>query len=166
MTSYVASADGTRIAYDRFGQGPPVVVVGGMLCDRQTMQDLAEQLARHFTVVNYDRRGRGDSDDTAPYTVRREVEDIRALIAEAGGTASVYGHSSGAGLALNAAATGSPVTRLVLHEPPYGPNDQESKRSARELAENVRAAIAEDRRADAIKLFLTAAGTPPEWSRG
>jgi pimeloyl-ACP methyl ester carboxylesterase len=166
MTGYVTSMDGTRIAFDRFGQGPPVVVVSGMFCDRKTTQELADQLGRRFTVINYDRRGRCDSGDTAPYAVEREVEDLGALIAEGGGAASVYGHSSGAGLALNAAARGLPITRLVLHEPPYGPDDAESKRGARELAESVRAAIAEDRRADAIKLFLTASGMPPEMAEG
>ena len=101
---------------------------------------LATLLAQSFTVFTYDRRGRGESGDTAPYAVEREVEDLGALIADAGSTASVYGHSSGAGLALNAAASGLPIIRLVLHEPPYGPDDEESKRDARELAENVRAA--------------------------
>ena len=166
MTSYVTSVDGTRIAFDRLGEGPPVVVVSGMFCDRQTTQELAEQLAQRFSVINFDRRGRGESDDTTPYAVEREVEDLGGLIADAGGTASVYGHSSGAGLALHAAASGLPITRLVLHEPPYGPDDEESKRGARELAENVRAALAEDCRADAIKLFLTASGMPPEMVEG
>ena len=160
MTSYVASVDGTRIAFDRLGQGPPVVVVSGIFCDRQTTQELAEQLAPHFSVINYDRRGRGEGGDTAPYAVEREVEDLGALIAGAGGSASVYGHSSGAGLALNAAASGLPITRLVLHEPPYGPDDEESKGDARELAVNIRAALAEDRRADAIKLFMADSGMP------
>jgi len=166
MTSYVTSVDGTRIAFDRLGQGPPVVVVSGMFCDRRTTRRLAERLAGQFSVINYDRRGRSDSGDTAPYAVEREIEDLGALIDEAGGTASVYGHSSGAGLALNAAAGGLPITRLVLHEPPYGPDDEESRRSARELAESVRAALAEDRRADAVKLFLTATGMPPEVAEG
>ncbi len=103
----------------------------------------------------------------APETsVEREVEDLGALIAEAGGAASVYGHSSGAGLALNAAASGSSINRLVLHEPPYGSDDEESKRDARELAENVRAAIAQVRRADAIKLFLSASGVSSEMVEG
>jgi pimeloyl-ACP methyl ester carboxylesterase len=161
-TTYVTSADGTRIAYDRLGRGAPLVIIGGMFCDRQTFRPLAEQLAAQFSVISYDRRGRGDSGDTAPYAVVREVEDLAALIAEAGGAASVYGHSSGAGLALEAAAGGVPVTRLVLHEPPYGGDDEESQREARQLAENVQSAIAEDRRADAIGLFFTASGTPPE----
>ena len=162
MTSYVTSVNGTRIAFDRLGQGAPVVVVGGIFCDRQTTQGLAQQLAQQFSVINYDRRGRGESSDTAPYAVEREVEDLGALTAEAGGAVSVYGHSSGAGLALNAAAGGLPITRLVLHEPPYGPDDEESTRGARGLAENIRAALAEDRRADAIKLFMAGSGMPPE----
>ena|SRR5215207_797470 len=128
MTSYVTSADGTKIAFDRLGRGSPVVVIGGLFCYRRAMQGLAEQLAPRFTVVNYDRRGRGESDDTVPYAVEREVEDLAALIAEVGGTASVYGHSSGAGLAVQAAASGVPIARLVLHEPPYGGDDEESKR--------------------------------------
>jgi len=162
MTSYVTSADGTRIAYDRLGEGPPVVVVGGLFCDRQTTHSLAERLADRCDVINFDRRGRGESGDTPPYAVEREIEDLAALVAEAGGTASVYGHSSGAGLALHAAVSGVPITRLVLHEPPYGPDDEDSKRDARELAENVRVALAEDRRADAIALFFAASGMPPE----
>ncbi len=166
MTSYVTSVDGTKVAFDRLGQGPPVVVVSGIFCARQATQELAERLAHQFSVTNYDRRGRGESGDTAPYAVEREVEDLDALIAEVGGGASVYGHSSGAGLALNAAAAGLPITRLVLHEPPYGPDDEESKRSARELAENVRVALVEDRRADAIKLFLEASGMAPEMVEG
>lgn len=162
MTNFVTSADGTRIAFDLLGQGPPIVVVSGMFCDRQTTQDLAEHLAAQFTVMNYDRRGRGESGDTAPYAAEREVEDIAALITEAGGTASVYGHSSGAGLALNAAAGELAITRLILHEPPYGPDDEESKRGARDLAEGVLTALSEDRRADAIKLFFADYGMPPE----
>jgi pimeloyl-ACP methyl ester carboxylesterase len=166
MTRYVTSADGTKIAFDLLGQGPPVVVVSGMFCDRQTTQELAERLAAQFTVINYDRRRRGESGDTAPYSVEREVEDLGALVDAVGGTASVYGHSSGACLALIAAARGLQVTRLVLHEPPYGGDDEESKRASRELGLNVRAAVAEDRRADAIKLFMADSGMPPEMLEG
>ncbi len=164
MTSYVTSLDGTRIAFDRRGQGPPVVLVIGILSDRQTTQSMAERLAEQFRVINYDRRGRGESGDTAPYAVEREVEDLGALIAGAGGTASVYGHSSGAGLALTAAASGLPITRLALHEPPYGPDDddEESKRGARALAESVRDALAQGRLADALTQFFAAYGLPPE----
>lgn len=166
MTNFATSADGTRIAFDRLGEGPPVVVVGGIFNDRQTTQALAERLAQEVSVINYDRRGRGESGDTPPYAVEREVEDLGALIAAAGGTASVYGHSSGAGLALNAAARGLPISRLVLHEPPYGLDDEESQRTARELAENVRAALAEERPGDAIKLFFSDWGMPPEMVEG
>jgi pimeloyl-ACP methyl ester carboxylesterase len=166
MTSYVTSVDGTLIAYDRLGQGPTVVLVSGMFCDRQTTRRLAEQLAQQFTVINYDRRGRGASGDTAPYAIHREIEDLAALIAAGGGTAAVYGHSSGAGLALNAAGHGLPITRLVLHEPPYSYNDQESRSAARSLADRVRSALASDRRAEAITMFLTASGVPEEMAEG
>lgn len=134
----------------------------GILWHRPTMRPLAERLAQQFSVVIYDRRGRGESGDRTPYAVEREVEDLGALITEVGGTAAVYGHSSGAGLALLAAASGLPITRLVLHEPPYGPDDEQSRRSARELAENIEAVVAERRWADAIETFFTAAGMPPE----
>jgi pimeloyl-ACP methyl ester carboxylesterase len=166
MTSYATSADGTRIAFDRLGQGPPLILVAGIFCARGRMQPLAEELAPHFTIINYDRRGRGESGNTPPYAVEREIEDIAALIGELGGAASVYGHSSGAALALNAAASGLPITRLILHEPPYGGDDEESRRSARELADGVRNALVEDRPADAIKLFLTAVGLPPQMVEG
>jgi pimeloyl-ACP methyl ester carboxylesterase len=158
----VTSSDGTTIAFDRSGEGPPVIVVGGATCDRAMTRPLAEQLAQHFTVINYDRRGRGDSGDTAPYAVEREVEDLGALIAEAGGTASVYGHSSGAGLVLHAAAHGLPITRLVLHEPPYVPDTEEERRISREYAENLKTILAEDRRGDAVELFMTTVGMPQE----
>jgi pimeloyl-ACP methyl ester carboxylesterase len=159
---YVTSLDGTRVAFEQLGQGQPVVVVGGLFNDRSTIRPLAEELARHLRVINYDRRGRGESSNTLPYAPEREVEDLAALLAQAGGSAAVYGHSSGAGLALNAAAAGLPITRLIAHEPPYGADDEESRREARALAEGIRTAIAEDRRADAIELFLAASGMPPE----
>jgi pimeloyl-ACP methyl ester carboxylesterase len=117
----VTSRDGTPIAFDRLGDGPPVIVVCGAMCDRVLMRPTAEELAKHFTVFNYDRRGRGDSRDTTPYAVEREIEDIGALVAEAGGTVSVYGHSSGAGLVLHAAAHGLPIAKIVLHDPPMRP---------------------------------------------
>jgi pimeloyl-ACP methyl ester carboxylesterase len=163
VTTHVTSTDGTRIAFDRLGDGPPVVVVSGIFCHRPTTQELAEQLAAdRLAVVNYDRRGRGESGDTPPYAVEREVEDLGALIAQVGGAAAVYGHSSGAGLALRAAAAGLPITRLVLHEPPYGSNDEASTRAARGLAVGVREALADGRRSDAIKLFLADSGMPPD----
>jgi len=156
------SADGTAIAFERVGEGPPVIVVDGALCDRSANRPLAEQLAPRFTVINYDRRGRGDSGDTAPYAVEREIEDLGALIAEAGGAASLYGHSSGAGLALHAAAHGLPVSKLVLHEPPYGAGSDEEVREAKRFAEDLERLLADDRRGDAVELFMTITGMPPE----
>src|SRR3989440_8951860 len=101
----VTSKDGTKIAYDKQGEGPTVILVAGALCARLSWSGpgLAKFLAPHFTVYNYDRRGRGDSGDTKPYAVEREIEDIEALIDEAGETASLYGHSSGGALAMEAA---------------------------------------------------------------
>src|SRR5215203_2345097 len=148
----VTSSDGTSIAFDRLGDGPPVVVVCGAMCDRALMRPAAEELAKYFTVFNYDRRGRGDSDDTAPYAVEREIEDIGVLLVEAGGTASVYGHSSGAGLVLHAAAHGLPIAKVALHDPPYAPNGEEERQSAREYGENLKAMLSEDRRGDAVEL--------------
>ena len=116
---YATSKDGTTIAYDRLGDGPPVVLVSGGSVDRSSNAGLAEQLADDYTVFNYDRRGRGPSGDTQPYAVEREIEDIDAVIEAAGGKAHLYGSSSGAALALLAAAAGSPVTKLALWEPPY-----------------------------------------------
>jgi alpha-beta hydrolase superfamily lysophospholipase len=124
----VTSTDGIIIAFDRLGAGPAVIVISGANCDRGTKRHLAEQLAHHFTVLNYDRRGRGDSGDTAPYTVEREIEDLQALLVEAGESVPVYGHSSGAALAVHAAAHGVPIARLVLHEPPYSPDSEERRR--------------------------------------
>ena len=158
----VSSSDSTKIAFDRLGDGPPVIVVGGQLCDRAVTHPTAEELASHFTVINYDRRGRGDSGDTAPYAIEREIEDMGALIAEAGGTASVYAHSSGAGLALHAAAAGLPITKLVLHEPPYVPDGEEERRISREYAKNLKAILSEGRRGDAVELAMTMVGMPQE----
>lgn len=162
----VTSGDGTRIAFERLGDGPPVILVAGASCDRAITRPLAEELAEQFTVINYDRRGRGDSGDTQPYEVEREIEDIGALIAEAGGAASVYGHSSGAALALRAAARGLPISRLVLHEPPYAPDSEEWRRASREYGEKLRTILAEGRRGDAAALFMTTVGMPQEMVEG
>lgn len=115
---YVTSKDGTRIAFDQSGQGPAIILVVGAFNDRSTGAPLGNLLEEHFTVFNYDRRGRGDSGDTAPYAVEREIEDLDALIDEAGGSAYVFGYSSGAILALKAAAKGLAITQLALYEPP------------------------------------------------
>src|SRR3954451_8147616 len=162
----VTSRDGTPIAFDRLGDGPPVIMVCGAMCDRALLRPTAEELAKCFTVFNYDRRGRGDSGDTAPYAVEREIEDIGALVAEAGGKASVYGHSSGAGLVLHAAAHGrprSPIAKIVLHDPPYAPEgDEEARRASREYGKNLEAMLSKDRHGDAVELFMTLVGMPQE----
>ncbi len=158
----VTSSDGTRIAFDRLGDGPPVVLVCGQSTDRSSNAPLTTLLAEHFAVFNYDRRGRGDSGDTLPYAVEREVEDIDALISEAGGSASVFGVSSGAALALEAAASGLAVDKLALWEPPFDPD--EGRRPPRDLAERYERMIAEDRRGDVIEYFMAnVVGLPPEF---
>lgn len=162
MTHYAISADGTRIAYERLGAGPALILAAGLLCDRDTLHDLANVLARDFTVINFDRRGRGNSGDTKPYAVQREIEDVAALIEAAGGRASLYGHSSGAGLVLRAAAAGLPVDRLILHEPPYGGDDEASKESARGLAEEIQAALCAGNGDGAVRMFFAATGMPDE----
>jgi pimeloyl-ACP methyl ester carboxylesterase len=163
----VTSSDGTTIAYDRLGDGPPVIVVCGAMCDRALMRPTAEELAKHFTVFNYDRRGRGGSADTGPYAIEREIEDLVALLVEAGGEASVYGHSSGAGLVLHAAAHGLPIAKLALHDPPYAPDgDEEARRTSREYGKNLKAVLSEDRRGDAVELFMTTVGMPREMIEG
>lgn len=163
MTTTVTSADGTRIACDMTGAGPPVILVGGMFCTRATHRELADRLAEAgLCAVTIDRRGRGDSGDTPPYAVPREIEDLGAVIDAVGGEAALYGHSSGAGLVLEAAAAGLAVTRLIAHEPPYGDDDDDSRAASRQLSASVAAALAEDRRGDAIRLFLEPMGTPPE----
>jgi pimeloyl-ACP methyl ester carboxylesterase len=152
----VHSADGTAIAFERRGTGPALVLVLGAFCDRTTAQTLAAVLGQDFTVYAYDRRGRGDSGDTTHYAVQREVEDLGALVAAAGGTASVFGHSSGAALALIAAAQGLPVHRVAAYEPPL-------TRGAGELLGQVRELLGAGMRDDAVALFLTeAARTPAE----
>ena len=115
----VVSQDGTAIAFDRAGDGPPVILVNAGPTDRTANAPLAGLLAPHFTVLNYDRRGRGDSGDTAPYAVDREYEDLEAIIDEAGGSADVFGSSGGGILALEAAARGLAIAKLAVWEPPY-----------------------------------------------
>ncbi|TWD79280.1 pimeloyl-ACP methyl ester carboxylesterase [Kribbella amoyensis] len=158
----VTSADGTTIAYERYGSGEPLIMVGGALCDRGSFRELAQELGSDFTTVTYDRRGRGDSGDTDQYAVAREVEDLGALITALGGTAAVYGHSSGAALVVEAAAAGLPISKVVLHEPPYSPDDEEALRESAESGAVVLALLAEDRRQEAVAQFLQMAGLPEE----
>lgn len=163
----VRSRDGTTIAYERSGSGPVLILVQGIFEQRAMESETSKlaawpPLAEHFTVVHYDRRGRGESTDTQPYAVAREVEDIEALIDAEGGPACLSGISSGAALALEAAlALGDRVAGLALYEPPY--NDDEPARERwrgfrRELAQT----LAEGRRRDAVGLFMTLLGVPEE----
>jgi pimeloyl-ACP methyl ester carboxylesterase len=156
------SADGTAIAYDRSGGGAPVIMTVGAFNTRSTTEPLAQALAPRFTVLNYDRRGRGDSGDNAPYAVDREIEDLAALISAAGGSASVFGYSSGATLALKAAANGLPVTKLVLYEPPFNTDDSYPALPAG-FATQLAELVSTGRRGDAVELYQTkAVGIPEE----
>ena len=164
----VTSKDGTKIAYDKIGRGPAVILVAGALCSRSFWSgpELAKLLAPHFTVYNYDRRGRGDSGDTKPYAVEREVEDIEALIDEAGGAACLYGHSSGAALALEVAIRlGQKVKKLAMYEAPYN-NDAEAQQAWRQYIKQLAELLAVDRRGDAVALFMKYVGTPDEQIEG
>ena len=156
----VRSADGTTIAYDRTGTGPPLVLVMGAFCDRQSTKSLTKVLDGSFTVYEYDRRGRGSSGDTAPYAPEREVEDLAAVVEVTGGAPAVFGHSSGAVIALEAAAAGVPMSRLVPYEPPYIVDESRTRPGA-DLAERLTALVAADRRSDAARLFLTEAVQVP-----
>jgi pimeloyl-ACP methyl ester carboxylesterase len=159
----VTSRDGTRIAFERFGDGPVLVLVDGALCHRSfgPMTPLARLLAPDFTVYRYDRRGRGDSGDTAPYAVAREIEDLEAVIAETGQPASVFGMSSGAVLALEAAAAGVAISKLALYEPPLTVGDEDPEET-REFGERLEQLVAAGRRSDAVEFFLTSGGVPAE----
>jgi pimeloyl-ACP methyl ester carboxylesterase len=171
----VLSKDGTAIAFDRIGNGPPVILVDGALCYRGMGQSgqLADLLAQHFTVFTYDRRGRGGSGDTAPYAVEREVEDIAVLLREAGGAAFVWGMSSGAVLALEAANRLSGIKKLALYEAPFIVDHSRSTTEGDWV--RIGEAVAADRRSDAVKLFLKSVGAPaffivlmrlmPMWSK-
>jgi pimeloyl-ACP methyl ester carboxylesterase len=161
--SQTTSTDGTRIGFDQQGEGPPVILVGGAFQYRafdQRTQELAKLLAEQLTVLNYDRRGRGESTDTTPYAVEREIEDIAALIAEVGGSAGVFGMSSGAALALAAAASGLPITKLAVYEPPFIVDDNRTPLPAG-LAERLADLAAGGRPGDAVELFLTTAAEVP-----
>ncbi len=158
----VSSDDGTSIAFERVGAGPPVVLVCGGSVDRMSNAPLAQLLAADFTVLNYDRRGRGDSGDTLPYAVEREIEDIGAVIGAAGGTAHLFGSSSGAALALEAAASGLPISKLALWEPPFILD--ESARPPLDTAETYEELVAVGRRGDAVEFFMTkVVGMPAEF---
>lgn len=150
------SKDGTRIAYDAQGSGPALILIDGAFCGRNMgpMPKLAPLLAPHFTVYNYDRRGRGDSTDTLPYHVDREYEDLAGLIEIAGGSAHLYGTSSGGALAMFAAARGLPVDRLAIFEVPFT-DVPGGKPMPEGYQSHLDQLVAADRRAEVIKYFLT-----------
>ncbi len=156
----VTSNDGTTIAYDQSGAGPAVILVGGALSDRTAGAQVAALLAPHVTAINFDRRGRGDSGDTQPYAVEREIEDIAALIAAVGGSACVFGGSSGTALALEAANRGLPITKLALYEPPFIVDD-----TRKPIPEGYVAHLGElatsGRRGEAVEYFLANAVEVP-----
>src|SRR6266496_3829270 len=158
----VHSKDGTTIAFDWSGEGPAIILVGGALSDRSAGTQLAAHLAPHFTVYTYDRRGRGESGDTAPYAIAREVEDIDALINEAGGSAFVFGHSSGAVLALEAARLlPTKITKLALYEPPFIIDDSRPP-APQDYVPHLMELVSSGRRGEAVEYFMTVVGTPAE----
>jgi pimeloyl-ACP methyl ester carboxylesterase len=150
----VTSRDGTTIAYEQSGTGPVLIIVAAALSDRSDTRKLAGLLSSRFTVINYDRRGRGRSTDTQPYAVEREIEDIAALVDVGGGSASVFGSSSGAVLALRAAASGLPITGLALFEPPFRLT-LDGGVPASPLEAELRALLDADRRGDAVRRFMS-----------
>jgi pimeloyl-ACP methyl ester carboxylesterase len=158
----ILSKDGTAIAFDQLGKGPAIILVGGAFqyraIDRRTTQ-LTARLASQFTVFHYDRRGRGESGDTPPYAVEREIEDLEALITEAGGTAFVFGMSSGASLSLEAANRLPAITSLALYEAPFIVDDSRRPFPV-DFLTRLKNLIAEDRRGSAVKLFMKQVGTP------
>jgi pimeloyl-ACP methyl ester carboxylesterase len=160
----VTSRDGTSIAVEREGDGPALVLVdaAGSFRGFGPTAALAGALAPGFTVVTYDRRGRGESTDAVPYAVEKEVEDLRAVIDSAGGSAFVYGFSSGAVLALHAAAAGLPITKLALLEPPLPLDDEPPAEPEPDLRAEVAELVAAGRRGDAVEHFNTGIGVPPE----
>jgi pimeloyl-ACP methyl ester carboxylesterase len=158
----VRSKDGTVLAYDRAGSGPPLILVGGALNDRQNTAELARLLAPYATVFNYDRRGRGDSGDTPPYAVQNELDDLATMIEVAGGSAMLFAHCTAGMLALEAVERGLPITRLALYEPPYIMGESELR-----LTEEFKALLTkhleEGEPGEAVAHFLVrTVGFPPE----
>jgi pimeloyl-ACP methyl ester carboxylesterase len=165
----VLSVDGTAICFDAWGDGQPLIMIDGATSYRAVSQIHAQVgalLREEFRVYSYDRRGRGESGDTAPYAVQREIEDLAALIADAGAPAFVGGVSSGAVLALEAAAAGLPIARLALFEPPFVVDDSRPPVPA-DYVQRLDACIADGRPGDAVELFMTGAvGMPAEYVGG
>lgn len=172
----VTSKDGTVIAYSQVGQGPTLILVDGALCYRQfgPSQELAAKLAPCFTVITYDRRGRGESGDTQPYAVEREIEDLAVLLDTVGGRAYVAGQSSGAGLAVEAANRLPGITKLALYEAPFVVDDTRPPITQAWL-DSLKKVVAQNQRSQAVKMFMKQVGTPgfmiaimplfPMWSK-
>lgn len=157
----VISQDGTTIAYDKMGEGPAVILVDGALCYRAFGPStvIAKLLARKFTVYTYDRRGRGDSGDTQPYTIEKEIEDLEVLINEAGGSAYLFGQSSGAALGLEAAVKLKGIKKLAMYEAPFFIDNSHAPLSDTYLS-HIKELIAQDRRGEAVKLFMRTVDVP------
>jgi pimeloyl-ACP methyl ester carboxylesterase len=172
----VTSKDGTQIAFEKIGQGPAVILVDGALCYRAHWGQgpLAQALATHFTVYTFDRRGRGESGDTQPYTVEREIEDIAALVDEASGKVYLYGVSSGSVLALRAAAQlgADKIAKLALYEPPFNTDDDQDLQAFADYTRQTTELLGSGKRGDAVALFMADMMPPdmleemrqsPEW---
>ena len=160
--STVRSKDGTAIAFDVVGDGPPVIIVDGAIDHRAVTENgaVAKLLADEFRVYTYDRRGRGESTDAAPYAVAREIEDMAALIDDAGAPALLFGQSSGSVLSLDAAAAGLSISRLALWEPPFVVGDERPPLPS-DYVQRLDASISAQRPGDAAELFMTAAAGVP-----
>ena len=165
----VSSKDGTTIAFDQSGAGPVVILVDGALQYRafdQGMAELADLLAKHFTVIHYDRRGRGDSTDSRTYELKREIEDIEAIINDVGGSAYLYGISSGAALAMEATIKlGDKVKKLAMYEAPYN-DDKSARNSWKEYSQKLLELVKEGRKRDAVGHFMMLVGMPPDQLEG
>lgn len=160
---FVTSKDGTKIAYEKSGNGSPLIIIGGSLADHTFYTPLAAELANDFTVYTFDRRNRGESGDTLPYAVEREVEDVVAILEIVGESVTLYGHSAGSALALNVAASGVPVANLILADPPYtsrGDNDKQNIAQFREETAKVQELHDKAEHKENVANFLGGMGLP------
>ena len=159
--AYVTSADGTRIAYEAAGTGPPLIIVGGAFSTRADARELVEALSTRFTAVCFDRRGRGDSGDTQPYSKEREIEDMRAVVGALDGSAFVHGHSSGGALSLDAVAAGLPIGKLAVYEPPFTVDDSRPPYPD-DFVQTLRGLVESGRPGDAVAEFWRTGLQMPE----
>jgi pimeloyl-ACP methyl ester carboxylesterase len=166
MDKKTISADGTSIAYEITGEGPAVILVSGAMSTGGTVAPLAVPLSERFRVVAYDRRGRGESGDKAPYAVEREVEDLAALIEAVGGEAALCGISSGGALVLEAAASGLPVRQVAVYEVPFADFLEGGAAQHSEYTAHLTEALAQGRRGDAVELFLRLTGMAEQMIQG